>query len=370
MEQSSHKHAIRFGILLLVASLFLFCITRLNAFTVYAEESIQTEGDDETEQPIVTPVPINEGLTEIDGKTVYLLSSGELLKNSSKVIEGYKYVFGSDGSLTKKYKYYKPGWIQRNNKWYYRLDTGAVYQKSGLRKLGGRYYFLAKDYSRSSGFHKSKGLLYYFAVSNGKRYEKAGWKTISKKNYYFNKDFSVATGAKKISGKTYYFDSNGVLQKNKTAFKYNGKYYETNKNGVMTAISETKAQASIATWKFINQHSSASQSNAQRFRACFNWLEAYMHYRSKPFRASDFAGDDWPYRYVLSVLNNNCTGNCYGFACTIASIAKELGYTPYVVITTGDHGFVMIDGKYYDNMGALFGATSHKSYTVYKKVRY
>lgn len=323
-----------------------------------------------TPEATPTPAPIKEGLTKINGKTVYQLSSGKLLVNDSKIIGKYKYVFGKDGTLTKKYKYYKPGWIQKKSKWYYRLDDGTYYKKKGLRKIGNYYYYLDSDYSRAAGFRKSKGLWYYFRTSNGRRIEKTGWRTISKKRYYIKKNFSMATGAVKLSGKLYYFNAKGELEKNKTTFQYNGKYYRTDSNGVMTRLSDIKGQASVATWKFINQHSSPSQSNAQRFRSCFNWIEAYLHYRSKPFRASDFTGNDWPYRYVLSVLNNGVTGNCYGFACTVASIAKELGYNPYVVITTGDHGFVMIDGKYYDNMGALFGAATHRPYNVYKKVRF
>ena len=49
-------------------------------------------------------------------------------------------------------------------------------------------------------------------------------------------------------------------------------------------------------------------------------------------------------------------GDCYGFACTFAAMARELGYNPYVVLGrvsgTRDgaadgltrHGWVMIDG--------------------------
>ena len=263
----------------------------------------------------------------------------------------------------------KAGWIKKKGKYYYRQANGKILKKKGLRKIGSHYYYLAKDYSRSSGFIKIKGKYYYFQ-KNGRRYEKAGWLTVSKKKYYVLKDFSLATGYKKINKKKYFFSSTGELQKNRPAFEYNGRYYKTDKNGIMTRLPAMKAQASIATWKYINLHSSPNQTNAQRFRSCFNWIEAYLHYRSKPFNSKDFEGSDWPYRYVLSVLNNGVTGNCYGFACTVASIAYELGYEPYIIITTGDHGFVMIDGKYYDNMGALFGASSHRPYSIYKKVKF
>ena len=53
-------------------------------------------------------------------------------------------------------------------------------------------------------------------------------------------------------------------------------------------------------------------------------------------------------------------GDCYGFACTFAAMAREIGYNPYVVLGrvsgTRDgaadgltsHGWVIIDGCYYD----------------------
>ena len=137
--------------------------------------------------------------------------------------------------------------------------------------------------------------------------------------------------------------------------------------------SPAQAQAAKLARKFIDQHSSASQSAYQRFRTCWQWLLSYMYYRPKSFDPADFEGEDWPYRYVISVLSGTPTGNCYGFACTTAAIAKELGFQPTVIVMTLDHAVVEIDGRYYDNMGGgLFGASQpyHKNYTVYKKAEY
>ena len=51
-------------------------------------------------------------------------------------------------------------------------------------------------------------------------------------------------------------------------------------------------------------------------------------------------------------------------------VPRFLGYEPYVIATTGDHGFVMIDGLYYDNMGPLFGASTHFAYSVRSSVKF
>lgn len=266
----------------------------------------------------------------------------------------------------------KAGWTQaKDGKYYYIQKDGTVYAKTGLRTIGKYTYYFLKDHSRYSGFKKIKGSIYYFRTKNGRRYEVPGWSDYQKKTYYFNKDFSLATGAVKISGKWYFFNSAGELQRNKKPFLYNGKYYRTDKNGVVSKMSSTQARASIATWKFINKYSKSSQSRRERFRRCFNRMEGYMHYRPGYIKIRELSGTDWPYKCVLKVLNNNCTGNCYGFACTIASIAKELGYEPTIIVMTCDHAVVMIDGKYYDNMGARFGTSypAHRNYKVYKKYK-
>lgn len=75
------------------------------------------------------------------------------------------------------------------------------------------------------------------------------------------------------------------------------------------------------------------------------------------------------YKYCLG---KNGKYNCYGFACTFASFAKELGYEPYVIVMEEDHAVVMIDGKYYDNMGGRFGVNEPalSNFKIYKKVKF
>lgn len=263
----------------------------------------------------------------------------------------------------------KGTWILKNGKYYYSGNDGKILKKCGMVKIGKYYYYLTKNYSRATGFRKVKGSWYYFNKKTGRRYEKVGWKTIKKKKYYFQKNHAVATGVTKIGGKKYSFSAKGVLEKNKRPFKFGSKYYRTDDNGVLIKSSKLQAQCSEVTWKFINAHSNASMSNAARFRACFNYMEAYSVFHYRPFNAALFKGKEWKYRMTIQMLRDH-DGDCHHFACSIASIARELGYHPYVVVTAGDHSFVMIDGKYYDNMGALFGASSHSAYEIFKKQKF
>ena len=92
-----------------------------------------------------------------------------------------------------------------------------------------------------------------------------------------------------------------------------------------------------------------------------------------------------------SAVHRKCLtrGNCYGFACTFAALAKELGYDPYVICgrvpgsrdQAADgytrHGWVLINGLHYDAEGAFagwggcFGTSSFTTaYQVQKIVRF
>ena len=262
----------------------------------------------------------------------------------------------------------KAGWYTKKDKTYYRLEDGTTLKKKGLVTIGKSTYYLGKDYSRQTGWKKVKGKYYYFKPKNGKRLEKTGWQKIEKKKYYLLADHSAATGIVKIGKKKYSFSKKGVLEIRKKAWKQKKKWYRTNDKGVVVKVSSAAATCCNVTWKFINKHSDKNASNAARFRACFNWLEAYMPFHYRSFNRKNFQGKDWPYKLAVKMLRDR-DGDCHHFACSVASIAYELGYDPYVIVTTGDHSFVQIDGKYYDNMGARFGTSRPQltSYSVYKK---
>lgn len=112
-------------------------------------------------------------------------------------------------------------------------------------------------------------------------------------------------------------------------------------------------------------------SNAQKFRTCFNYLMGYTDFKPWIYPTdAEFKTQLWPYQSAIYMFDNNLSGSCYGVASAVAACAKVLGYEPYVIATTGDHGFVMIDGLYYDNMGPLFGASTHFAYSVRSRVKF
>ena len=235
---------------------------------------------------------------------------------------------------------YKNEWVKKGGKYYYYQNNGEKYTQTGFKKIDGEYYYFTGDGSRinKKGFRKIDGKYYYFQ-KNGKVYKKAGLKKIKGAVYCFTKKrYVVANGAKKTKGVLHVYGKTGKMLKKKRLYTLNGKYYRIDSKGKAEKLSKVQAEASRLTWVFINKYTNKGDSNA------------------------------------VKVLRNKgrWTHNCYGFACTIASLARELGYKPYVCVLQQDHAVVQINGKYYDNMGARFGASSPaiKGFKIHKKYKF
>ena len=134
----------------------------------------------------------------------------------------------------------------------------------------------------------------------------------------------------------------------------------------------TQARCKLAARNFIARHSNANASNYEKFRSCFYYIMAYTNFVGyMDPTPQEFKTKDWVYKYSLQMFQNGLTGNCYGIASSVAAIAKELGYEPYVITIPDGHSFVMINGLYYDNMyGTLFGAATRPAYTIEHKIKF
>lgn len=238
----------------------------------------------------------------------------------------------------------------------------------------GKKYYVGKDGKKAVGWTKIKGRYYYFN-RNGILNSKTGWVKIGKDTYYIRKDGSRSDpGFCKIKKKTYYFDKNGKLVVSKRAYLVGKQYYNIDSKGVTEKISKLEAQCELEAQKFIEKHTKTSMSAKEKLRACFRYLLAYMRYRPQAPDWSEFKVKEWYYQKAVNTFRSpTLSGNCYSFACSVAACAKELGYKPTVIVITADHGFVMIDGKYYDNMkGGLFDSSvpSSPGYKVYTKAEF
>ena len=79
----------------------------------------------------------------------------------------------------------------------------------------------------------------------------------------------------------------------------------------------------------------------QKFRICFNYLMGYTDF--KPWinpTDAEFKTQTWPYQSAIYMFDNK-SSEVVMELCAVAACARVLGYEPYVIATTGDHGFVM-----------------------------
>lgn len=182
--------------------------------------------------------------------------------------------------------------------------------------------------------------------------------------YYVNNK-PVRNKWKKINGRMYYVHKNGKCATNETIGGI-----RFNKNGYASNL--TQARCKLAARNFIARHSNANASNYEKFRSCFYYIMAYANFVGyMDPTPQEFKTKDWVYKYSLQMFQNGLTGNCYGIASSVAAIAKELGYEPYVITIPDGHSFVMINGLYYDNMyGTLFGAATRPAYTIEHKIKF
>ena len=240
--------------------------------------------------------------------------------------------------------------------------------KNAWKRINNRYYwFKGNGYAAQSGTFKIKNTYYVFDEKARRLAPKKSSVQKVKNNRYFvtSKGTPVSVGWHEYNGKMYYVYRDGKCAANRTV----GGIRFT-KDGYASNMDQVKCK--LAAKKIIAQHTTANMTKEQKLRACFNYIVGYNRFvgNMSPTK-EEFQTTTWVYKYGLQMFQNGLTGNCYGISSSFAAVAKELGYQPYVITIPEGHGFVMIDGRYYDNMyGGLFNAATRPAYYVLQKIRF
>ena len=231
-------------------------------------------------------------------------------KQKKRIKYSYKYVDGST-----------PSGVTQVGKYYYLFDARGVLKKS-------------KEPHR---FVKSKGR--YFWINSGGKAE-SGWVNYNGNLYYFSPKYYKAVANKVVDGITLGLD----------------------KKAVKTLDLVLKMQCQ----EVLNAICSPADSMDVKLSRAFDYMSSgYFAYAGK---YPDLGNDNWGKALASDMLATH-SGNCFGFACAFAALANEIGYDAYVV--TGRihggrdgapdgftrHGFVMIDGLYYDPELAWVGSS-------------
>lgn len=273
----------------------------------------------------------------------------------------------------------KKNGVVQEGKYYYCYENGELVKNSWVTWKNQRYYFNAKGRAIAGACLKYEGKVYVFSQTGKLLHsKKARMVTFGTKTWYVSKDGIASTGWFTVNGKLYYADSKGRLYKDRTkegvTFKSNG-----------AAKNDTASQLKILTMKIVSEITNSSMTKSQKLRACWNYVLTHMTYAY--YYPSGKTG--WQRELALIGLKNKA-GNCYGFACAFAALAREVGYDPYVVSgrVTGTrdgasdgltrHCWVMIGGCYYDPeaqykgwMKGIYGAGTYPiNHTVTSTIRF
>ena len=260
----------------------------------------------------------------------------------------------------------KKGLIKEKGGYRYYVKNKPL--KNAWKRINSRYYwFKGNGYAAQSGTFKIKNTYYVFDEKARRLAPKKSSVQKVKNNRYFvtSKGTPVSVGWHEYNGKMYYVYRDGKCAANRTVGGI-----RCTKDGYASNMDQVKCK--LAAKKFIAQHTTANMTKEQKLRACFNYIVGYNRFvgNMSPTK-EEFQTTTWVYKYGLQMFRNGLTGNCYGISSSFAAVAKELGYQPYVITIPEGHGFVMIDGRYYDNMyGGLFNAVTRPAYYVLQKIKF
>ena len=224
-----------------------------------------------------------------------------------------------------------------------------------------------KKIGKKYGPVKVKGK-YYIYDKNGKRAKGSGKRIVNigdGNKYYVDKKGKAVPGLHYLSDikKVIYANKKGQLARSETVDDL-----EFNKKGYCTITN--KGRAKIMAGKFIKKHTKSGWSKKEKFRACWRYIIANNRYIAIN-RPKKYFRKNWVWRVAVDMFETGLLGDCNGIACAAAAVAKELGYTPYVIRSTNQHCFVKANGLYYDNMyGAVFGRKTRPKYTIREKIKF
>ena len=283
----------------LLLAVVVLTIFTVSSFTVSAAE----DNTPSVEQPSPTVVPVRQLVTE--GNKIYYYYKGKMVKNSWKRYNGYKYYFGSTGNAVR-------GGQRINNKVYVFDEKGRLFEnkENKIVKSGNNSYHIRNKYGCPT--------IGYFIYKNN----------------------------------LYYANSKGKLYKNKS--RENGQLYFT---GSCAAKRDYNALLKMRVMKIVSSITNSKMSQSQKLYACWRYVVSGNFGYGGP--DPDLYQSGWARSEALRMFSTGY-GNCYGFSCIFAALAREIGYKPYMICgrVPGSrdgaadgftrHCWVEINGLYYD----------------------
>ncbi len=217
------------------------------------------------------------------------------------------------------------------------------------------------------------------------RKEKSEWVTTKDGNiYYYNKNGVKSTKKRSnIKGKYYCFNKEGKQRVGWIKFKDHYSFYhikpgkkgymvtdqtingiKINKNG--WAVDNLDKAALLAKANtIVSSITNFNMSQAQKNRACFVYIKNNIRWLD----LSDFRKDmkDWDRFYANYALFKG-QGDCHTDGCGFAYMATAAGAKNVYAVSSGGHGWVEINGSFYDPNWSQHDNNVDKFYNVPKKL--
>ena len=211
-----------------------------------------------------------------------------------------------------------------------------------------RYFFNVKGYAVTNSMKRGRYVYVFNLEGKLMRPKKPSVVKVGQNLYYVDRKGHATVGWFVLNNRLYRGDPKGRLCKNRV---YDGITF--GKKGY--AVNDTNSQLKMQTMKILSRITNNSMTSYQKLNACWNYVVNNVYYYG--WYPGTAAG--WQRRCALNTLATS-RGNCYGYACAFAALAKEAGFSPKVVAGrvsgtrdgAGDgmtrHCWVIINGAYYD----------------------
>ncbi|MDO5135118.1 MAG: transglutaminase domain-containing protein [Eubacteriales bacterium] len=267
-----------------------------------------------------------------------------------------------------------------------------------------------------------EGRYYSYYNKKGARV-KNRWVNVGQNRYFFNEKGRAVTGSMARGGKVYVFRENGRLYRPRTPrvvavkknkyyvdvrgrasrgwFTVNNRLYYADSKGRLYLKNRSRegitftdqgyaadgaaANSKLLAMNILSRITTPGMSDGQKLQRAWSYVTTHMSYCG--YYPSWRPG--WQKELAAIALGQG-RGNCYGYACAFAALAREIGYDPYLICGrvsgTRDgaadgytrHCWVRINGAYYDPEAhalgwyrGVYGAGAYGiSHTVQSIVRY
>lgn len=243
---------------------------------------------------------------------------------------------------------------------------------------GGKYYFDKNGYALI-GSSKVGRTLYLFRA-DGKLYKRNrnGFAKVLGNTYYVLKSGELRTGWIGLGNSIYYADSRGRILRNATR-----EGVKLNKDGKAVKVTQRVRLHAYARNVLVSVTNSR-MTRREKLKACYNYLAYSGRFYYYAPADPNLSKKGW-YIGCASKMLGQGRGNCYGFSCAFAALARELGYTPYLMCARAPgvrdqapdgytrHCWVLINNRHYDPQGSYAGWSgcygTRNFRTPYKQLR-